>query len=171
MFKIGKGRSKRVYEELPRNFPPFEEIDILCTKIINNGKDCTNDGIIDMVEFEDLVGSREETFDKYFFAIVDFGKTIGIDHSYDENTPDKDRFITKELYLAAQKASNERVDIYPGVKELKYFSKPHTFEEMQLLTEASNFDDLNNFNFNWNQNIKTIHPEYISAENAAGQVL
>lgn len=171
LFKIGKGRSKRVYEELPRNFPPFEEIDILCTKIINNGKDCTNDGIIDMVEFEDLVGSREETFDKYFFAIVDFGKTIGIDHSYDENTPDKDRFITKELYLAAQKASNERVDIYPGVKELKYFSKPHTFEEMQLLTEASNFDDLNNFNFNWNQNIKTIHPEYISAENAAGQVL
>ena len=121
-----------------------KEVDILCTKKVNNGKDCTNDGIIDMVEFEDLVGSREETFDKYFFAIVDFGKTIGIDHSYDENTPDKDRFITKELYLAAQKASNERVDIYPGVKELKYFSKPHTFEEMQLLTEASNFDDLNN---------------------------
>lgn len=170
LFKIGKGQSKRVYEELPRNFPPFEEVDILCTKKVNNGKDCTNDGIIDMIEFYDVVGNEEE-FNKYFFAIVDFGKTIGIEHSFDENTLEKDRFISKELYLAAQKASNERIDIYPGVKELKYFTKSHSFKEMQLLTQSINFNDLNNSSFLWNGDIKTIHPEYISAENAASQVL
>ena len=37
---------------------------------------------------------------------------------------------------------------------------------MQLLTQSINFNDLNNSSFLWNGDIKTIHPEYISAENA-----